>query len=165
MPIAQQRPESDLEAAAGSGTMNLRAWASRLARHSAPWLTAGAWHVFDTASRTRAPPAAHNRIARARSESPWQTHSAIQGFLRGVLRGWGGWGPNPRPADYENYGPVHRTHYLHGYHGTVPPMALIALYARVARSTNRSTLTMATAGCQLQNVTARLVSACPGPAA
>ena len=23
---------------------------------------------------------------------------------------WGGWGSNPRPADYENYGPVHRTH-------------------------------------------------------
>ena len=21
---------------------------------------------------------------------------------------WGGWGSNPRPADYENYGPVHR---------------------------------------------------------
>jgi hypothetical protein len=20
---------------------------------------------------------------------------------------WGGWGSNPRPADYENYGPVH----------------------------------------------------------
>jgi hypothetical protein len=23
---------------------------------------------------------------------------------------WGGWGSNPRLADYENYGPVHRTH-------------------------------------------------------
>ena len=23
---------------------------------------------------------------------------------------WGGWGSNPRPTDYENYGPVHRTH-------------------------------------------------------
>ena len=52
---------------------------------------------------------------------------------------WGGWGSNPRPADYENYGPVHRAHYLHGYHGAVPPMALIALFAQVARSTNRST--------------------------
>jgi hypothetical protein len=30
--------------------------------------------------------------------------------------------------------------YLHGYHGAVPPMALIALFARVTRSTNRSTL-------------------------
>src|SRR5579863_4170514 len=28
---------------------------------------------------------------------------------------WGGWGSNPRPADYENYGPAHRKHYLHGY--------------------------------------------------
>ena len=52
---------------------------------------------------------------------------------------WGGWGSNPRPADYENYGHVHRTHYLHGYHGVVPPMALIALFAPIARSTNRST--------------------------
>ena len=23
---------------------------------------------------------------------------------------WGGWGSNPRPADYENYGRVHRAH-------------------------------------------------------
>jgi hypothetical protein len=28
----------------------------------------------------------------------------------------GGWGSNPRPADHEKYGPVHREHYLHGYH-------------------------------------------------
>ncbi len=32
-----------------------------------------------------------------------------------------------------------RTHYLHGYHEAVPPMALIALFAPMARSTNRST--------------------------
>ena len=49
------------------------------------------------------------------------------------------WGSNPRPADYEKYGSVHRTHYLHGYHGAVPPMALIALFAQMTRSTNRST--------------------------
>jgi hypothetical protein len=67
---------------------------------------------------------------------------------------WGGWGSNPRPADYKNYGPVHRTHYLHGYHGAEPPMALIALLAQVTRSTNRSTPTMAITECQLQNVTA-----------
>ena len=58
---------------------------------------------------------------------------------------WGGWGSNPRPADYENYGPALPTPYLHGYHGAVPPMALIALYARMARSTNRSTATIASA--------------------
>ncbi len=52
---------------------------------------------------------------------------------------WGGWGSNPRPADYEKHGPAHRQHYLHGYHGAVPPMALIAQLARMARSTNRST--------------------------
>jgi len=52
---------------------------------------------------------------------------------------WGGWGSNPRPADYEKYGPVHRTHCLHGYHDFMPPMALIALFAPMARSTKRST--------------------------
>ncbi len=58
---------------------------------------------------------------------------------------------------------MHRAHYLHGYHGAVPLMAPIALFARVARSTNRSTSGMAITGCQLQNVTAaaRPSSACP----
>jgi hypothetical protein len=58
---------------------------------------------------------------------------------------WGGWGSNPQPADYENYGPALPTLYLRGYHGAVPLMALIALYARVARSTNRSTTTTVSA--------------------
>ena len=31
---------------------------------------------------------------------------------------WGGWGSNPRLADYEKPGPVHRVRYLHGYHGS-----------------------------------------------
>ena len=52
---------------------------------------------------------------------------------------WGGWGSNPRPADYEKYGPTLPTLYLHGYHRVVTSMAFIALYALVARSTNRST--------------------------
>jgi hypothetical protein len=52
---------------------------------------------------------------------------------------WGGWGSNPRPADYEKYGPVHRTHYLHGYHGAVPLVTLIAPFAPMVRSTDRST--------------------------
>jgi len=52
---------------------------------------------------------------------------------------WGGWGSNPRPADYEKYGPVHHVRWLHGYHGVVPLMALIARFAQVTRSTNRST--------------------------
>ena len=43
-------------------------------------------------------------------------------------------------------------------------MALTALVAPIARSTNRSTPTMAATGCQLQNVTAfRPISACPRP--
>ena len=66
---------------------------------------------------------------------------------------WGGWGSNPRPADYEKYGLVHRGRYLHGYHGAVPPVALIALFAPMARSTNRSTCSVVITGCQLQNVT------------
>ena len=69
-------------------------------------------------------------------------------------RRWGGWGSNPRPTDYEKYGSVHCTHYLHGYHEGVPPMALIALFASMARSTNRSTPSVVITGCQLQNVTA-----------
>jgi hypothetical protein len=52
---------------------------------------------------------------------------------------WGGWGLNPRPTDYEKPGPAQLMHYLHGYHGVVPLIALIAPFARVARSTNRST--------------------------
>ena len=64
------------------------------------------------------------------------------------------WGSNPRPADYEKPSPTLRERYLHGYHGAVPPMALIALLAAMARSTNRSTPSMVIAGCQLQNVTA-----------
>jgi hypothetical protein len=45
-------------------------------------------------------------------------------------------------------------------------MALIALFAPMTRSTNRSTPTMATTGCQLQNVTVfRPISAFPRPAA
>jgi hypothetical protein len=60
-----------------------------------------------------------------------------------VNGGWGEWGSNPRPADYENYGLALPTLYLHGYHRAVRPMALIALYARMARSTNRSTTTTA----------------------
>jgi hypothetical protein len=62
--------------------------------------------------------------------------------IRGVIAaqiGWGGWGLNPRPADYEKPGPSLRVRYLHGYHGVAPPVALIAPFARVARSTNRST--------------------------
>jgi hypothetical protein len=73
---------------------------------------------------------------------------------------WGGWGSNPRPADYEKYGPVHRRHYLHGYHEAVAPMALIAPFARVTRSTNRSTNSVVITGCQLQNVTADKDSIC-----
>src|SRR5580658_1596440 len=67
---------------------------------------------------------------------------------------WGGWGSNPRPADYEKPGLTLRVLYLHGYHGAVPPMALIAPLTPMARSTNRSTPSVAITGFQLQNVTA-----------
>ena len=52
---------------------------------------------------------------------------------------WGGWGSNPRPADYEKRAPVLPVRYLHGYHRVVPQIALIAPLAQVTRSTNRST--------------------------
>ena len=64
---------------------------------------------------------------------------------------WDWWNSNSRPADYEKSGPTLRERYLHGYHGAVPPMALLAA---MARSTNRSTPSMVITGCQLQNVTA-----------
>jgi hypothetical protein len=66
---------------------------------------------------------------------------------------WGGWGSNPRPADYEKRGPTVWTHYLHRYHGAVSPMALIAPFARVARSTNRSTTYYTVSRFRLHNVT------------
>src|SRR6516162_8824340 len=49
--------------------------------------------------------------------------------------GGAGGASNPRPADYERYGPTPRIRYLHRYHGAVPPMALIAPFALVTRST------------------------------
>ena len=67
---------------------------------------------------------------------------------------WDGLGSNSRPADYEKYGPMHHAHYLNRYHGVMPPMALIAPFAQVTRSTNRSTPTMAISGGRSQYVTA-----------
>src|SRR5208282_3161297 len=52
---------------------------------------------------------------------------------------WGGWGSNPRPADYEEPVVTLRTRYLHGYYGVAPPITLIAPFAQVSGSTNRST--------------------------
>jgi hypothetical protein len=63
-------------------------------------------------------------------------------------------GLDRRPADNEKYGLVHSRHYLLGYHGAVPPVALIAPFARVAGSTNRSARSMTITRCRLQNVTA-----------
>jgi len=79
--------------------------------------------------------------------SPMQSSLAsrtISNVIQVTLQ-WGGWGSNPRPADYEKPGPALRVRYLHGYHGAMPPMALIALFAQMARSTNRSTTTAASA--------------------
>jgi hypothetical protein len=66
----------------------------------------------------------------------------------------GGWGSNPRPADYEKHGLTLQVRCLHGYRGVLPPMALIAPFAQVTRSTNRSTPRQGNPGCQIQNVTA-----------
>jgi hypothetical protein len=62
-------------------------------------------------------------------------------------------GSNPRPADYEEYGLVLRTHYLHRYHGIVPPIALIASLHGWFGSRTGPRLIMAIIGCKLQNVT------------
>ena len=72
----------------------------------------------------------------------------------GFRRCWNGEAQIPRPADYEEPGLALWTHRLHGYDGALPPMALIAPFARVARSTNWSTTFTAITGYQLQNVTA-----------
>src|SRR5690349_811279 len=85
------------------------------------------------------PLAAHSRIASGNVKRPGLHIAAGQGAFTWNEREWGGWGSNPRPADYEKYGPMHRTHYLHGYREAVPLMTLIALLAPMARSTNRST--------------------------
>jgi hypothetical protein len=86
----------------------------------------------------------------------------VSNVIQVTLR-WGGFDSNSRPADYENYGPAHRKHYLHGYHRAVPLMALIALFAQIARSTNRSTHSMVITGCQLQDVTVDRAARCCGP--
>jgi hypothetical protein len=57
---------------------------------------------------------------------------------------------------------VYRMHYLHRYHAGVPPMALIAPFARVARSTNRCTPHNCDHRSQLQNVTAVAVAEARG---
>src|SRR5437667_7381678 len=66
----------------------------------------------------------------------WEFASGARDYL---ARSWGGWGSNPRPADYEKPGPAVRVRYLHRYHEVLPPMAQIAPLARVTRSTSRST--------------------------
>jgi hypothetical protein len=52
----------------------------------------------DLAARQRIDPGVHLHAPGSAGESLY------------VSGRWGGWGSNPRPADYENYGPVHRTH-------------------------------------------------------
>jgi hypothetical protein len=62
--------------------------------------------VFSTPSRIRAPSAAQSRIALSGQERPNPYVTAGQDTLRWLVAGWGGWGSNPRPADYEKYGPT-----------------------------------------------------------
>jgi hypothetical protein len=70
--------------------------------------------------------AAKAASGRSATEYEISPHRIISNSSTGNTQ-WGGWGSNPRPADYEKYGPALPTLYLHGYHGAVPPMALIAL--------------------------------------
>jgi hypothetical protein len=73
---------------------------------------------------------------------------------------WGGWGSNPRPADYEKPGPALRARCLHGYHEVVP---LIAPNRTVCAGDSVHEPVHASPwrppGCQLQNVTAPAASA------
>jgi hypothetical protein len=78
-------------------------------------------------------------LSRGQRDAVIPCQSNFSNIIHVTLR-WGWWGSNPRPADYEKPGPALRTRYLHGYHGVVPPMTLIAPLAQVARSTNRSTV-------------------------
>jgi hypothetical protein len=70
----------------------------------------------------------------------------------------GGWGSNSRSTDHEKYGPALRTRYLHGYHGVVPPMALIAPFARmdfIPEGADRCRATRAGPACQRRAVCLR----------
>ena len=100
---------------------------------------------FQDWASSRRGQAHHQEIPRSMSRHSLRLASWISSNFDSSHNTWGGWGSNPRPADYENYGPALPTLYLHGYHGAVLPMAFIALYARMARSTNRSTITTASA--------------------
>src|SRR5467141_1402877 len=95
--------------------------------------------AFAIASRTQPQSSAHNRIADLLKSVSEIYILAGQRRLTLAPRKVGGWGSNPRPADYEKYGPALRALYRHGYHGVVTLVALIAPFARAARSTNRST--------------------------
>jgi hypothetical protein len=59
-------------------------------------------HVFATATLRDPPTTAHNRVGRYVQEALGLRVCAGPGLLRWDLRTWGGWGSNPRPADYES---------------------------------------------------------------
>jgi hypothetical protein len=103
-------------------------------------------------------------VAAPSTVRPISVHETIYEQTPNVTynRRWGGWDSNPWPTDYEKCGLMHRAHYLHGYHGIMPPKALIAPFAPTARSTNRSTHSIVITGCQLQNVTADRDLLCQG---
>ena len=87
----------------------------------------------------RGGPVGSRAVGRPRSGAAATLASSdFSNFYSGDKR-WGGWGSNSRPADYEKSGPALRALCLHTCHGVVPLMALIALFAPMARSTNRST--------------------------
>ncbi len=62
----------------------------------------GLGHVLGTATRISPPPAAHNRTSASQPRSRTRPIFAGHTALTGALSKWGGWGSNPRPADYES---------------------------------------------------------------
>ena len=116
----------DRQHASGAGQLNVR---------EEPKILARIWRnepQMAVSCRTQPHVGAESKIMRAKRSC------RSQGLTRNFAR-WGGWGSNPRPADYENYGPTLRMRYLHRYHRVMPPTALTAPLAQVTRSMNRST--------------------------
>src|SRR5580692_11427494 len=97
------------------------AWRLRLEPAVAPSVSSGArirpsrWWYTETTGKSRCYLTA---ISRGGSRVRWHAVRAhrttdISPRLKPDFwldRWWGGLGSNPRPADYENYGPVHRAH-------------------------------------------------------
>jgi hypothetical protein len=69
----------------------------------------GLWHVFGTASRIWRPWTALSRTSSSQARSRITRVRPGQTALSSTFEQWGGWGSNPRPADYESANPRPRS--------------------------------------------------------